>query len=233
MGRRSNRGNAVLSGVQQTPAPPPPATEYFYDDGFLRGARLYQTNNGQPVFFNQSFSTPDEQAIETQANQYIRGLVTQAGQAFQLTPEAIAQNRQAYLTPQLDALNSAYQDARGVAFNSANTGGTLDSVGFNRYLAGELERNRAKDLANLEANATLNQYDLPRRQLAPFQEAFNLYNAASQGQQTANLNYFNPVLQGNQLSNNTLQDSYRNLLSRQELMLRSLQYTPPFYQQQY
>lgn len=233
MGRRSNQGNTVLGNIQQTPAPPPPATEYFYDNGYLRGARLYQTNNGQPIFYNQSFSTPDEQAIEAQATSYIRNLVNQAGEAFQLNPAQIENYRQAYLTPQVNALNDTYQQALGLATSQANLGGTLDSVGFNRYRVNELERSRAMDLANLEANATLKQYDLPRMQLAPFADAFNLYNAASQGQQTSQMNYFQPVLAGNELSNNTLQSAYRNLLGRQELLLESLRYTPPFYQSPY
>ena len=215
MGKKKSSGGGGSSS-SSVPAPPPPATEYFYDDGFLRGQRLYQTNNGAPVFFNSTFSTPDEQAIEQKSTQLLRGLVDR-GADVDFSPQGMAAYRETIAAPQRAALNESYNLAKGAATNNAVTSGTRDSVGFNRYLASEIERNRAQGLADIENNAVTQQYNLPRLQLQGLSDAFNLFNAAKEGEQATSSNSLNAVMQGNQLSNSTLNNIYQSQLQQRQL----------------
>ena len=100
---------------------------------------------------------------------------------------------------------------------NASTSGTRGSVGFNRYLANEIERNRAQGLADIENNAVTQGYNLPRLQLAGLSDAFNLFNAAKEGEQATSANSLNSVMQGNTLSNNTLSNIYQNQLQARQL----------------
>ena len=225
-GKNKSSNQSAQSIVAATPTPPPPASEYYYENGTLKGKRLYGTDNGLPLFRNEIYTTPDEQAIDTQSTSLLRGLMGNVGSAFNLSPASIDAYKTAYKTPQITAVNDAYNQAKGQALNSANAAGTLGSVGFNDYMANQLEKNRANSLANIESQAEMLGYDLPRRVLAPYQDAFNLYSAASQGQQATAAQQLEPVLNGNQISNNTLQGAYGNLLQLKQLQA---QYAPEKY----
>lgn len=199
------------SSSSKPPEPPKPQNEYFYDDGFLRSSRVY--NSGQKGYITNSYSTPEEQAIQNQATGFISDLVGRVPQAFNMTPEGLQAGVDAYTQPQMRALNESYNQASGAAKNAAASSGMTNSVGFNKYFADQIERNRAQGLADIAAGGEQMRYQLPRMALAPFTDAFNLYNAALSGEQAREMSQLEPAFQGSQAANNFALGNYQNQLA--------------------
>lgn len=202
---RSSRNTAA-------PQTPSPQNEFFYSGNNLRSQRVYDPNRGGYV--STTFSTPQEQAIENQATGFISDLITRMPQDFNMSPERIDRYREDFAAPQRRALTDAYNDALGQANTTATSRGMRNSVGFNDYLASSLEKNRAQGLADIEANARLMEYELPRRALAPYADAFNLVNAALSGEQGRQFQSMEPAFQGSQAANNFMLSNYQNQMSR-------------------
>ncbi len=199
------------SSASAVPAPPPQQNEYFYENGDLRSQRVY--DKAQNGYVTKSFSTPTEQNIENQATNYIGDLVNKLPGAVNLSPESIGQYRDAFANPQIAALNNSYNEAKGQATQSAYGRGLQNSVGFANYNANQLEKNRAQGLADIQANAKLQEYDLPNKLLSPYVNQFNLYNAALSGQQANMAQNLEPAFQGSQAANNSAQQGYQNQLA--------------------
>lgn len=193
------------------PAPPPPQNEYYYENDLLRSQRVFDPT--KKAYVSKSFSTPTEQNIENQATDYMGKLVGQIPNAVNLSPEAIKGYGDAYSAPQIAALNQSYDRAKGVADMQGGASGMRNSVGFARYGANELEKNRAQGLADIAANQKMMELDLPNKLLMPYANQFNLYNAAVSGQQAnidQNANY---AMQGSVNAQNAANQNYQNQMN--------------------
>lgn len=197
------------------PEPPKPQNEYFYDDGFLRSSRVM--DKGKGGYVTNSYSTAAEKAISDQGTQYIADLLPRAQQAFNMSPEQIGEYREAYAAPQRRALDDSYNKALGQARGLASASGVRNSVGFNDYLANQIEKNRAQGMADIEGNAKLMEYEIPRMALAPFMDAFNLYSGAQGNQNQQQMNAIQPAFQGSQAANNFALSNYNNQLAYHQM----------------
>lgn len=206
---------------KKPPAPPPapkapdPQSERYYEDGFLRSERIYD-----PTFqgYNtRSFSTPEERGIQNQATGFINQLVGQVPGVFDLSQDSINQYKEAYAAPQRRALEESYNKATGQANLAAGAAGLKNSVGFEKFRANELERNKAQGLADIAANAELMGYDLPRKMLAPYADAFNLVNAALSGEQANTIANLEPAFQGSQAGSSAALGSHTGNLNAYQL----------------
>jgi len=191
------------------PAAPTPQNEYNYVDGTLQSSRTKDSNG----WATNVYRTPEEQNIEKQSTKFISDLIPQAQQAFNVSPEGIQQYKDAYTQPQMRALNDAYNQSYGAATNSAGASGMRNSVGFENYRTNQLDKNRAQGAADIAANAEQMGYQLPSMRLQPFADAFNLYNAALNGEQSDQTAQANQAMQGSQLGNNFALQNYANQLS--------------------
>ena len=214
MSKKSNE-----SKTPAAPATPTPQSEFFLQDGVVKSQRVYDKNNplGKNAYTTQTFSTPDEQAIENKATGFISNLVDQVPNVFSMDPGQIAAQREAYAAPQRRALTDSYNEARGSLENAAAGAGMRNSIGFNRYLADRIEKNKAQGLADIEDNATQYQYNLPRMALAPYTDAFNLVNAALSGQQANTMNNVQPAFAGSQAASNFGLSNYGNQVQQYQL----------------
>jgi hypothetical protein len=200
------------SGPKLTPpAAPTPQNEYYYQDGNLVSQRVFDPNkNG---FIDTSFSTPDQQAIQKNSNQWINGLLGQAQSSFNMSPESLQAGVDAYTKPQYQALDNAYNQALGQTTSAANAGGMRNSVGFNDYLAKQLDKQKAQGYADIAAGGEQYRYQLPSMQLAPYMDAFNLANAAVNGQQAQTAQNLSYPFGGSQSSSGQAINNYQNQLN--------------------
>lgn len=207
-----NKGGG--SKAPAPPAPPVQENEYFYVGDQLQSQRTKGTGpDGQAGWVTRVNQTPEERAIEQQSTQFISDLIPQAQKAFDMSPEGQAKLRSSYVDPQMRALNSSYNDALGAATNAASSSGMRNSIGFLNYKMGKLDRQKAEGAADIEANAELMMPELQRGRLAPFADAFNLYNAALSGEQANQMSNVNPAMQGQAQSNAFNMGNYANQLN--------------------
>ena len=190
------------------PAPPPPQNSYFYQDGFLRSQDIF--NKDKQAYELSTFSTPDEQAIEKNATSWILG-------ATQKLPELLDGNYQgmvdAFKAPQIRALDESYNKALGNARTAGSASGMRDSIGFHDYIQNQIEKNRANSMADIESQAEMLRYDLPRYALAPYADTFNIINAALGGEQSREMATIDPALQGLATASNAAQNNYANQMA--------------------
>lgn len=182
------------------PAAPDPTSEYYREDGVLKSQRVWDP--AKKAYSSETFSTPDEQAINKTATAFINQLVGQVPQNFSMSPESLAQYSDAYAAPQRQALNESYNRATGAAQSAASSSGMRNSLGYNRYLANTLERNRAQGLSDIENNRKMMEYQIPSMMLKPYSDAFNLVNAALNGEQAQTMANLEPSFQGSQQASN-------------------------------
>lgn len=135
-----------------------------------------------------------------------------------MSPESLAQYSDAYAAPQRQALNESYNKALGSAQSAAASSGLRNSLGYNRYLANNLERNRAQGLADIENNRKLMEYQIPSMMLKPYSDAFNLVNAALNGEQAQTMASLEPSFQGSQQASNLALQQYNADLNRWQMM---------------
>ncbi len=193
------------------PATPQPSNEYYYNDGVLQSQRVF--DQGLNGYKTETYSTPDEQYLQNQGTAFLKQTLDGANKAFNMSDAQKQSYVDAYKAPQIAALNDSYNNALGSAVRSANASGMNNSIGFEKYRANQIEKNKAQGLADIENNAHLYGLDLPNRILTPYVTAFNLYNAGVSGEQAnqaqnaeiayngANaLNQFNLGNYGNQLN---------------------------------
>jgi hypothetical protein len=201
---------------QPQPTAPKPSNEYYYQDGNLQSSRVY--DKGAKGYNTNSYSTPQEQAIQTNATQFISDLSSRIPQEFAMTPDQLDAGVKAYTDPQVAALNNSYNQASGQAKSAASARGMGNSVGFNNYFANQIEKNRAQGLADIAAGGEQMRYQLPSQRLAPFVDAFNLVNAGLSGQQSQVQANLNPSFQGSQATSNLQAGLYPNQLQAWQLM---------------
>jgi hypothetical protein len=203
------------SSSSSTPSTPDPQSEWFFQDGVLQSQRVYDpTKKG---YKTEAFSSPDEKAIQDQATGFIKNLVGQVPNAFNMSPESLDSQVAAYTDPQKRALTDSYNQAKGELNNSAGASGMRNSVGFGNYTANQLEKNKAQGMADIEASGQQYRYNLPRMALAPYMDAFNLYNAALEGQQAQQSQGLDVAMQGSNAANNFALQNYQNQLNRYQL----------------
>lgn len=221
MGKRSSSPQSKAYQIAtKTPDPPQPTNEYIYEDGVMKGSRTYDP--GSRSYYNQTFRSQAEKDLYNAAQSGALSAL-QGGNAIDLSPEAIARYRDAYAAPQRDALTRSYNEAKGAATSSANASGLQDSVGFNKYLAGELERNKAQGLADIENNATMMEYQLPSLLMQPWVDKYNFNNAALTSDEAASRADLAGILQGTGISNDFTQNGYNQLLAKNQFRA---QYAP-------
>lgn len=196
------------SSTPAVPAPPPPQNENYYENGFLRSSNIY--DKASNTYNTNNYSTEAEQGIEKQATDYIGNMVNTLPGKMDLSPENIQQYKDAYSAPQIAALNQSYNEASGRANQMATKNGMRNSVGFGNYTANQLEKNRAQGLADIQANATMQGYDLPNKILSPYVNQFNLINAALNGEQASMNQDLQPAIQGSAMANNASSQNFAN-----------------------
>lgn len=207
MGSKKGGGSRSSSA----PKPPKPKNEWFYEDGVLRSSRVYDKKKGG--YTSQTFSTDDERAIKNQGTEWLAGLMKDIPNIMDMSPEGIQGYKDAFTEPQYRALNESYNNALGSAKSAASSSGMRNSIGFNKYLADQIERNRAQGAADIEANAKMLENELPRMRLAPYMDAFNLYSSALGGEQARSNASLQPAFQGSQAATNAAISNYQNQLA--------------------
>jgi hypothetical protein len=202
-----------MSAPKATPPPPAPTptSQYNYQDGKLISENIY--NKGANSFTNKTYSSPDQQNIERTATGYISNLVNTLPNSVNLSQDALNQYGDAFAAPQIQALDQSYNRAKGQAQQAATAHGMGNSVGFARYGANELEKNRAQGLADIQANKQKYQLDIPNQLLMPYANQFNLINAALQGQQSTIQQNQQAAMQGSATGNNITNSNYQNQLA--------------------
>ena len=94
----SKKSSGSSSKTTTPPAAPDPTSEYYKEDGVLKSQRVWDPS--KKAYYNETFSTPDEQAINQTATAFINQLVGQVPQNFNMSPESLAQYSDAYAAPQ-------------------------------------------------------------------------------------------------------------------------------------
>lgn len=207
-----SKGNSPASITPApTPTPPTPTSSTYYQDGVQKSSSIY--NKKTNTYTNNSYSTPQEQQIQNNSNQFLANLPGQVQSAVNLTPQAMQQYRDAYAAPQINALNTSYNLAKGQALQGATSHGLQNSVGFGQYTANQLEKNRAQGLADIQSNAYTQGFDLPNKMLAPYVTEANLYNGLANGQQTQMAQTLAPSLSSTQVGNNANNQYFNNQLA--------------------
>jgi hypothetical protein len=193
------------------PSTPTQQNAFYYDGGNLKSSSIYDKSKGGYV--NNTFNTPAEQSIKNNSTGFINNLMSQAPSAFNMSPEALQQGVDAYTKPQINALNTSYNQAEGSARNAAAGSGMSNSVGFGKYNADQIERNRAQGLADIAAGGEQMRYQLPSMAIQPYADAFNLAQGALNGQNVQTNTNLNPSFSGSQASNSFALQNYQNKLN--------------------
>lgn len=216
MSKKKNRASKV-----RTPATPTPTSEQYFQDGNLQSERIYDPKT--KMYRTESFSDPTEKAIQDSSSQFISGLMGQLPDKFNMSDEQKQGYVDAYTEPQKRALNESYDKALTSANTNAMAGGMRNSVGFNNFLANELEKNKAQGLADIEGQGKLMGNDLVNQELSPFMNAFNLANSALTGQQANTMQTLNPAFQGSQASNSFNLSNYQNQMANYNAQMQQNQ----------
>lgn len=203
------------------PTAPKPQNSYYYENGVLKSSTVQGTGSQKGMVTN-TYSTPTEQGIQNNANDYMGQLVSQLPNAVNLSPEAIKGYTDAYAAPQINALNQSYDTAKGQATQAATAHGVQNSVGFGDYTANTLEKNRAQGLADIQSNATLEGLDIPNQLLSPYVNQFNLYTAAANGQQATLQQNQQLANQGTGIANNSANQSFQSQLAQQAALSQQI-----------
>jgi len=207
-GRKNN--NQSTNSVAPPPTPTP-QNAYYYDNGNLKSSSVY--NKAQGGYVNNTYSTPAEAGIKNNSTGFINSLMAQAPNAFNMTPDALQRGVDAYTKPQIQALNNSYNQAEGGAQNAAAASGMTNSVGFGKYNADQIERNRAQGLADIAAGGEQMRYQLPSMAIQPYADAFNLAQGALNGQNVQTNTNLNPSFSGSQAGNSFALQNYQNQLN--------------------
>lgn len=216
-----SNSNSSNSKTNPVPTAPTPQNSYYYENGVLKSSSMMDKSKDGIV--TNAYSTPQEQQIQNNATDYMGKLVGQIPNAVDLSPESMQKYSDAYAQPQINALNLAYNQAKGQATQAATSHGVQNSVGFGNYEANVLEKNRAQGLADIQSNAYLQGLDLPNQMLSPYVNQFNLYNAASTGQQAILNQNQNNAMQGSQVANNSASQTFQNQLAQYQARAAQLQ----------
>lgn len=196
------------------PAPPPqpkapsPQNEYYYQGSNLTSQRIYDPS--KKGYVTTSFEDPNQQAIQKQSTAAINDLITKSQSAANPSPEAIAQYGDAYAAPQIAALNTSYNQAKGSTDMAAHGSGMANSVGFSNYMANQIEKNRAQGLADIQSNKYQQELDLPNKMLMPYANQLNMLNSAISGTQSSVAQNLEPAFQGSQAGSNAANQSFQN-----------------------
>jgi len=198
-------------GPRKPPAAPPVASEYQYENGRLVGNRVYDPATG--AFSTSTFTTPEQQALQANAQSGLAGLLPQISQVVQ-SPETAQAQIGRFAAPQLRALNEAYDQSYTNANENAVASGLKNSVGFGRYITQNLDRNRALDAADIQSNAQ-SQY------LGQLSGLASLFGDTLSGERGYTSNYFGGLLSGSQAGNNAVNQNYQSRLQQFQLTPRS------------
>jgi len=205
-------GSTSKPDIPSPPKSPKPTHEWYYENGRLRSSRTFsKARNG---YFNRVFNTPVERQIQEDATNYMGKLMKDLPSAINPSPEKIDEYGDAYEAPQIAALDNSYNRARGQLEMAGADAGMKNSVGFQKYGIGEIEKNRAQGLADIAANRKMVELDLPNQLLTPYLNQFNLFNAAMQGQQANLAQDLEPSFQGSQAGTNALNQQFQNQMAR-------------------
>lgn len=185
-----------------------PASEYFYTGNTLTSQRVFDPATRS--YTSRLLLTPQEQQMQDAARAGLNQVLEQA-QQINVTPEQMDTYKQQLMTPQINALDREYGNLRRDAIGQANASGMLNSVGFERFRANELDRNKAEQLANIEANAETGKYQLPMLQMQPLAQMANFYGGILGNQQQANIANIDPAMQGSNATNKFFLDQRQTL----------------------
>lgn len=210
-GRKSNSNKSTI------PAPPTPTSEWYQENGVLKSQRVY--DDKKKGYVSDVFMTPQEQALEKNATQFLGDTVTGAQQAFTKWTDPAQQQQalQAYMDPQKRALNDSFNQSMGQFNTAASAGGMRGSVGAANYATKQLEAERARGLSDIEQSGQMMQFQLPGMALSPYMDAMNLFNSAYTGQNQAQAQNLEPSFQGSQAASNFNLQNYNNQLAYAQL----------------
>jgi len=207
----SGNNNSNPAASLAPPKTPTPQNEYAYNNGVLASSRVYDPK--QNGYVDNTFLTPGQQQMQTTATSGLNNVLTQTGQAANMSPDALQKGVDAYTAPQYAALDRAYNQALGQSQNDAASNGMTNSVGFNKYLGDVLDRNKAQGYADIAAGGEQMRYQLPNMALQPLANASNIYNGALNGEQLVQQNNLAPSFSGSQAANNFALGNYQNQLN--------------------
>jgi len=210
--------NDNSGGVPSAPSATP-QNSYNYLNGNLTSSAVY--NPSKNGYVTNAYMSPGQQDIQSLGETGIKSSLRNMQSAVAgLNGGQIKQYTDAYMQPQITALNNAYNDAYGTATNLAGANGTLGSVGFDRYLGNNIERNRAQGLADIQANGVLAGYQLPSLVMAPYEQQQQMYQSALQGANGTIQQQQQPSFTGLQAGQNASQlalNNYQNQLMQFQL----------------
>lgn len=203
------------------PAAPTPQSEWYYENGQLKSQRLY--DKGKGGYTSEVFLTPQEQAIQDNATNFLSKAVTGANDAFNMTPEQIQKYKNDYSAPQYRALDDAFNQASGQFNTAASASGMRGSVGAADYFARKIASENARGKADIASNTEMMGFQLPSMALKPYFDVFNLYSGAASGQNQATAQNLEPAFQGSQAGSNFALNNYQNQLGQYNALLQKQQ----------
>jgi hypothetical protein len=182
---------------------------------YLNGQALSTSKvgkNGQSTSINLD---PNLSSALNTANAGLANTINLIGSNMGATDAERNSYAQELYQPVANTINTNYDQQASTATGKFNSQGGLNSVGFNRYQLGTVEKNRSQALQNAMDSANVESYGLASEKLQPILQALQAYQGtgnnivnqalqlagvSNQGQQQS-LNY-------NQLANSLTTPSY-------------------------
>ena len=145
-------------GKKKAPPAPTPQSSYTYQDGVLTGQNVYDA--GRQAYFNSTFSSPSQKAFQDMGNQQIPQLLGKIQQAYNPSEAEKQQYFNDYVAPQLYDINKSFDQQTANANQGAIARGIGNSAGFSRFMANDINSERARATADVNRQGRLAQYDL-------------------------------------------------------------------------
>lgn len=178
----------------------PPTSEFTTINGRLVSDRQFSPASNS--YYSNIYLDPIEQNILNTGKQHFSDLLNRVPQTLATTDAERKSFADALYNPQRDNLLREYNTTLGEAVNSANSAGTLNSIGFENYRAKQLDKNLLDGLSQLRNQAEIQSYSLPNLKLDPVIRALSIYDTSINSPTERGLELLDPSFQGSQASNN-------------------------------
>lgn len=171
--------------VKSNPAPPPVVqnttlpeqkSERTFVNGQEVSSRIY--DKPSETYNSNIYLDPTEQQILNTGKESFANLLPLVSQQVPLSEADRAAFRDQLYNPQAKRVEDAYKQTLGNANGAATAAGTANSIGFEKFRTGQLEKNKQEQLSSLYNQADLQSFDLPNLKLAPIISALSVFDTS-------------------------------------------------------
>lgn len=203
-------------------AEPKPSNEKTFINGREVSSRLYDPQTS--TYTNNTNLSDAQSRALAQGETAFADLLGQVPGLVNPSEESQATYQASLYNPQAAKLNDLYNETKGQAINAANAQGVADSVGFNNYKIGKIDKTRNEGLTNLNNETYLQSLQLPMIKLAPVLQALGIYDTSINSNNNSAMSYLNPSMQGS-LASQQLAQQQAALQTQTALANRQFQAT--------